>query len=105
MIEAIIFDFDGLILDTETPQYQSWQEVYQSHGCYLPLEKWAPLLGGPSVPFDPYEYLEEQLGHSVNRKEIIETRLTRDTELISSQHILPGVEKYISDAKKLNLKL
>ena len=105
MIEAVIFDFDGLILDTETPQYQSWQEIYQSHGCYLPLEQWAPLLGGPSTPFDPHEYLETQLGYSIDRKEIIEKRLIRVTDLISSQPILPGVEQYISDAKRLNLQL
>jgi beta-phosphoglucomutase-like phosphatase (HAD superfamily) len=27
MIEALIFDFDGLILDTETPDYLSWKSA------------------------------------------------------------------------------
>ncbi|SVC86981.1 uncharacterized protein METZ01_LOCUS339835, partial [marine metagenome] len=32
MIKAIIFDFDGLILDTETSIFRSWQEVYSQYG-------------------------------------------------------------------------
>ena len=31
MIQGIIFDFDGLILDTEITIYQSWQEVYAAN--------------------------------------------------------------------------
>jgi len=32
MIKALIFDFDGLILDTESAEFQAWQEVFASHG-------------------------------------------------------------------------
>ena len=41
MIRALIFDFDGLILETEGPTYQSWQEVYQSFGYSLPFSTWS----------------------------------------------------------------
>ena len=39
-IKALIFDFDGLILDTETPDYQVWCSIYQEQGFELPREKW-----------------------------------------------------------------
>ncbi|HVH64118.1 MAG TPA: HAD hydrolase-like protein, partial [Candidatus Dormibacteraeota bacterium] len=39
MIRAIVFDFDGLILDTEEPVYRSWLEVYEAHGETLPFER------------------------------------------------------------------
>ena len=32
MIDTLIFDFDGVIIDTETPDYDTWQEVFHSHG-------------------------------------------------------------------------
>ena len=38
VIEAYVFDFDGLILDTEEPVYRSWLEVYEAHGEELPFE-------------------------------------------------------------------
>ena len=37
MIKALAFDFDGLILDTEGPIFQSWQELFQSYGRQLTL--------------------------------------------------------------------
>ena len=46
MIRALLFDFDGLIVDTETPSYASWQQVYREHGQELPLDRWAAIIGG-----------------------------------------------------------
>jgi beta-phosphoglucomutase-like phosphatase (HAD superfamily) len=62
MIQAIIFDFDGTILETELPDYISWQETYQEHECELPLSLWLSAVGGAATDFDPYAYLEQQLG-------------------------------------------
>ena len=38
MVDALIFDFDGLILDTESPDFQSWREVYAAHGHELAVD-------------------------------------------------------------------
>jgi beta-phosphoglucomutase-like phosphatase (HAD superfamily) len=45
MTKAIIFDFDGLILDTEYPEYISWSKVYQDHGLSLPTDSRAAIIG------------------------------------------------------------
>ena len=45
MIRALIFDFDGLILETEAPSYQSWAEVYRSFGQSLPFSTWSTIIG------------------------------------------------------------
>jgi putative hydrolase of the HAD superfamily len=67
MIKALIFDFDGLILDTEVPEYQSWVELYQAYSSALPLEKWLESIGTTDA-FNPYEYLEQQLGRTIDRR-------------------------------------
>ncbi len=63
MIRGLIFDFDGLMVDTESPAYDSWREVYQEYGCELPLALWQAVLGGSGKEFDPCAYLEQQIGN------------------------------------------
>jgi HAD superfamily hydrolase (TIGR01509 family) len=105
MIRAVIFDFDGLILDTEVPEFQAWQEIFHLHGCHLPLATWAACIGTASDAFDPYAYLETQLGRAIDREAIrLQSRQRRD-ELLAGQSALPGVQEYLSDAACLGLQL
>ncbi len=52
-IGAVIFDFDGLILDSETPEYLAWQAVYGRYGLAFPLASWLQNIGRNDSPFDP----------------------------------------------------
>ncbi|NQT84421.1 HAD family phosphatase, partial [bacterium] len=47
MLRGLIFDFDGLILDTETARYYAWKEVIESYGVELPLSFWQENIGLP----------------------------------------------------------
>jgi HAD superfamily hydrolase (TIGR01509 family) len=105
MIQAIIFDFDGLILDTEVPEFQFWREIYQAYGCELPLTIWAAAIGTSLDVFDAHTHLEAQLGRLLDREQIREQRRQRCAELLKAQPILPGVESYIADAKRLGMSL
>lgn len=58
MPEALIFDFDGLILDTEVPVYEAWRENYAAHGHELPLETYVNCVGSDFHRFDPKAHLE-----------------------------------------------
>lgn len=104
MIRALVFDFDGLILETEEPVYLSWLELYQKYGCQLSFEAWGSIIGTANGGFNPHTNLERCLGHSVP-EDAFQKRLQRETELIMERPILPGVEDYLKDAKRLGLKV
>lgn len=105
MISALVFDFDGLILDTEISSYQSWQEIYTEYEQHLPLEKWAACIGSGFEAFDPHDYLELLTGRAIERGPLEERRLRRHLAMIETQVVLPGVEQYIEDARRLNMKI
>ena len=105
MIQAIVFDFDGTILETELPDYQSWQEAYQEHQCELPFALWLNAVGSSSESFDPYSYLEEQAGYVIDRPQLRQKRRARMNELVAQQSIRPGVLDVISTAQQLGLRL
>ena len=104
MIRAIVFDFDGLILDTEEPVYRSWVEVYEAHGELLPFERWVQIVGSTTTEFHPQRHLEERLGRPLSQ-EVLEGRIGRRTEMILAQVLLPGILQSIEDARGLGLKL
>lgn len=104
MIRAIVFDFDGLILDTEEPIYRSWLEVYQAHGEDLPFERWVQTVGSTNAGFHPQHHLEERLGRALP-KEVLDRRIGRRTEMILAQRVLPGVVRIVDEAKAMGLKL
>lgn len=104
-MEALIFDFDGLILDTEVSELQSWREIYAEYNADLPLEQWALCIGSGLDSFDPCAYLETQIGQSIPRKDILARRRKRRLELLAAEVVLPGVEAYLQDAKRFGLKI
>jgi HAD superfamily hydrolase (TIGR01509 family) len=102
---ALVFDFDGLILDTESTDFESWQEVYRAHGCELRLEVWADCVGRPAGHFDPYEHLQRISSRPIDRDRIRRERSARLPELNLLQPILPGVSEYLHAARDLGLKV
>jgi HAD superfamily hydrolase (TIGR01509 family) len=106
-IKAIIFDFDGLIADTESAYMQSWQEVFDRFGADFHRDRFLASIGShpDDVGFDAFAELEAALGHECARDEIEPARLEREFELAQQQPTLPGVREYIADAARLGLRL
>jgi HAD superfamily hydrolase (TIGR01509 family) len=101
-IRALLFDFDGLIVDTETPSFASWQAVYREHGQELPLERWAAIIGTIGG-FEPLDYLEELHG-PVDRQAVKDRRREHELGLVEIESLRPGVIEYLEDAERLGLK-
>jgi len=106
MLKALIFDFDGLILDTETPEVLVWQSIYRDHGFELPLDEWKKTIGGYGISnFDAAEHLALL---SSGRLDPVSSkaRYRKETEaIIHASPILPGVVDMIEQAKAAGIKV
>jgi HAD superfamily hydrolase (TIGR01509 family) len=101
-IRGLLFDFDGLIVDTETAAFASWQALYREHGQELPLDRWAVVIGTIGG-FDPVEHLEELVG-PIERERVLERRRAHELSLVEAEQLRPGVAGYIAEAERLGLK-
>lgn len=111
MIKALIFDFDGLIVDTETPALESWRRIYAEHGFDLELEVWAGALG-TNHGFNALEHLTNLVAGvdgaraAALRAEaaaVLARRQELKAQLSASQGILPGVMAVLDQADALGM--
>jgi len=103
-IRALVFDFDGLIVDTEVPIFRVWQRIYRERGQELPLERWLTIIGTASGPFDPIIDLGEKTGTKLDQQELEALERLYYQEATALQQLLPGVIDYLVGARQLGLK-
>lgn len=104
-IKALIFDFDGLILDTETTLLRSWEEIFAEYGITVSLVEWASLLGSSMDHPAAFEIIEKHIGEQIDRESIRARRIERELELIKSEEVMPGVVVLITEARERGLRL
>ncbi len=102
MIQALIFDFDGLLVDTETPAFESWRTLYAEHGHELSLDLWQGALG-TSHGFDPAAHLAQLAAQPIDQAALLARRLAIKRELSAAQPLLPGVREILAQARELGL--
>jgi HAD superfamily hydrolase (TIGR01509 family) len=102
-IRAFLFDFDGLIVDTETASRAGWQWLYHEHGHELPADKWA-LMVGTVGGWDPWSHLEELVGESLERDTLNDRRYAHELTLIEAEGLRPGISEYLAAAERHGLK-
>ncbi len=103
-IRALVFDFDGLILETEMPALQSWTEIYREHGHEVPMDLWHSFLGSDRG-FEPVDHLAALVGEGLDRSATQARRDARKQQLIEALDVMVGVREYIADARRLGLGL
>jgi len=59
---AVLFDFDGVVVDTEWAIYQAWKRCFGAHGQPLPLEIYTRCIGTDFATWSPKTHLEELTG-------------------------------------------
>jgi HAD superfamily hydrolase (TIGR01509 family) len=94
---AVIFDFDGVIVDSETPEFEAHRQIFASHGLDLTTKEWCACVG---------------LWQSINWFDVLTTRgattLSRETFLAEKRRIarevlrmepLPGIRTLLDDLR------
>ena len=104
-LQGILFDFDGLIIDTETPIFQAWQDIFREHGQELLLEEWGKILGKSGKETGPIDNFFQAINRKNEQQAIMKEVSRRELEQVVKQKPLPGVEKLIKKAKEHGLKL
>jgi HAD superfamily hydrolase (TIGR01509 family) len=104
VIRALVFDFDGLILDTEVPVYDAWQTIYAEHGHTLEFDKWAQCIGTHDV-FDPAVDLAALCGRDLDCAALTERHRLDCDVLIARESVRPGVPEYVAEARRLGVRL
>ncbi|MCL2648942.1 MAG: HAD-IA family hydrolase [Phycisphaerales bacterium] len=104
-IRAIIFDFDGLILDTESTELAGWRQIFREEGRELTMDIWANAVGRPNSHFDPCDALDQLLGKESNRGALWDRKRSICREMNLKLQPRDGVVEYLRDAQRLGLKL
>ena len=82
---AVLFDFDGVLVDTEWAIYQAWRRTFEAHDHDLPLEIYTRCIGSDFQSWSPKTHLEELTGrafdwHDLDARRQIEIRAELDGE-------------------------
>ena len=103
-VRAFLFDFDGLIIDTELASRAGWELLYNQHGHELPGDLWATLVGTTHAPWSPREHLEELVGTPLDWDALNERRYAHEIALIEAEELRPGIADYFAAARRHRLK-
>jgi len=103
---ALIFDFDGLILDTETPEMSAWQELFAQVGARFDPQAYLSIIGTfASKGYQPAEELAGLMNHGTTPQALQALVNARTLAVINQEPALPGVIELIDKAKQARLKL
>ena len=105
-IKGIVFDFDGLILDTETPELESWESVYQEYGIPFPIKEYIKIIGSVLNDNSPIQYLTKKLdGEKIPQSKIRQKFNKLKSYLIEKEHLHPGTLSYLKEVTSLGPRI
>ncbi|MEM7699334.1 MAG: HAD-IA family hydrolase [Verrucomicrobiota bacterium] len=98
-LKCLLFDFDGLILNTEEPGFEAWLENYRAYGADLPLETYVKCVGSDFNGFDPKSHLESLVDTPVDWQFWDAEREKLALSMIEKLEPLPGILDLIKEAE------
>ena len=101
MIRALILDFDGLILDTETALIDAYGDVHEAHGIPFERAVFTRSVGHADFSFDPWR----TFGASADRDSLELERRAFNRVRSEAKPILPGVVALMDLAREARLRM
>ncbi|MBN1575116.1 MAG: HAD family phosphatase [Chitinispirillaceae bacterium] len=102
-IKAIIFDFDGVCIDTEAARFMSWQRIYESYNLQLPRDEWVKNIGKAAYVSDPFVLLEQLAGRRLDREALDALHRNTEVEIADTLPLQPGFEALLHEAHALGI--
>lgn len=99
MISALVLDFDGTIVDSETAEADAWADVYAERGHELDREAVARGAGHVATQADPAHRLARLLGDPALADTLMALSRTRFVERVVAEEIRPGIREWLADAR------
>lgn len=104
--DALVFDLDGVLIDTEATLHSVWLQTFSDYGCSFTRTEWHALLGTNDGLESPYVWLEQRASVSLPpRDELRKAIRTREREHVAALGPMPGVEDWLADAAELGLAI
>jgi HAD superfamily hydrolase (TIGR01509 family) len=99
MIEALVFDFDGLVLDTETCAFESVAAIFEAHGAPLDRSWWQQeILGTAEHPHWSVLLVERATVPITDLDALQVSRLAEHHALVAQELVCAGVERLLAEA-------
>lgn len=89
--EAIFFDFDGVIVNTEWAIYEAWLRTFQAHGHDLSLDVYTRCIGSDFDTWSPKIHLEDLTGKSFDWHDLDIRRQEEIHRDLAGEGAMPGV--------------
>ncbi len=105
VVKAIIFDFDGTVIDTEMVWYRAFRDAFKAHGVDLSVEMYAPCIGTGHETFNPFEYLATDLHLPIDLEAFRRGVEAHHAELMETEELREGVMHYLNAARSRRLKI
>lgn len=102
-LSAILFDFDGTLMDTESTVLAAWEAEYAHHGQVLERAEWLTAVGTGGL--DWYTRLAALVGPDFDREAAQSRRRAREAELVADLGLRAGIVECLDDARARGLKL
>lgn len=100
-LRAVVLDFDGLVLDTESTWFAVWQAVFAAHGHTYAIEDFHKIVGAENGANDPRRVLEARIGRPLNW-DVLNPQLSADGQAMNRRlSPMPGVVALLHAAHQL----